>query len=63
MVVKQVQKLGALAPGLDTQTATDILWIFNDPAHHTALVSECGWTEHTFRQWLAATMRSALLPE
>jgi AcrR family transcriptional regulator len=63
MVVKQVQKLGALAPGLDTRAATDILWIFNDPGHYSALVSQCGWTEHAFRRWLAGTMRGALLNE
>src|SRR5260370_10258677 len=44
MVIKQVQKPAALAPELDTQTATDILWIFNDPGHYTPLVSQCAWT-------------------
>jgi AcrR family transcriptional regulator len=62
MVVTQAQKLGPLAPELDTDTATDILWIFNDPAHYAALVTRQGWTEHTFRRWLADMMRSALLP-
>jgi len=63
MVIEQIQKFGSLAPALDTETATDILWIFNDPAHYAALVSQRGWTEHTFRRWLASTMRSALLPD
>jgi AcrR family transcriptional regulator len=63
MIIEQVQKLGGLALALDTQTATDILWIFNDPAHYAALVSQCGWTEHTFRRWLAGSMRRALLPD
>jgi AcrR family transcriptional regulator len=62
MVVTQAQKLGPLAPELDTNTATDILWIFNDPAHYAALVTQQGWTEHAFRKWLAAMMRTALLP-
>jgi AcrR family transcriptional regulator len=62
MVVTQAQKLGPLAPGLDARTASDILWIFNDPAHYAALVTQQGWTEHTFRRWLADMMRSALLP-
>jgi AcrR family transcriptional regulator len=61
MVVLQAQKLGPLAPHLDTDTATDILWIFNDPGHYAALVTQRGWSEPTFRQWLAAMMRSALL--
>ena len=63
MVIKQAQKLGSLSPALDTESATDILWIFNDPAHYTALVSQRGWTEHAFRGWLAGVMRSALLPD
>jgi AcrR family transcriptional regulator len=63
MIIERMQKLGGLAPALDTHTATDIVWIFNDPAHYAALVSQCGWTEHTFTQWLAASMRRALLPD
>ncbi len=63
MIIEQVQKLGSLAPALSPQAATDILWIFNDPVHYTALVSQCGWTEHAFRQWLAGIMRTALLPD
>ncbi|MEV6490694.1 hypothetical protein AB0M20_19050, partial [Actinoplanes sp. NPDC051633] len=54
---------GPLAPELDADTATDILWIYNDPGLYTALVSQRGWTEQAFRQWLAATMRKALLPD
>ena len=62
MVVRHVQTLGDLAPGLDTQTATDTLWIFNDPAHYAALTLQRGWPEDAFRRWLAGTMRRALLP-
>jgi AcrR family transcriptional regulator len=63
MVVKHAQGLGPLAPELDADTATDVLWIYNDPALYTALVSQRGWTEQAFRRWLAATMRKALLPD
>ncbi|MEU0558715.1 helix-turn-helix domain-containing protein [Dactylosporangium sp. NPDC006015] len=62
MVVRQVQTLGTLAPPLDTETATDVLWIYNDPGHHAALVSQRGWPEDAFRRWLATSMRRALLP-
>ena len=62
MVVEQALKLGPRAPDIDPDTATDIVWIFNDPAHCAALVSERGWTEDAFRQWLAAMMRTAMLP-
>jgi AcrR family transcriptional regulator len=63
MIIKRVRKLGGLAPALSPQTATDILWIFNDPAHYTALVSQRRWTERAFRQWLVGTIRAALLPD
>lgn len=62
MIVERLHTLGGLERELDPDTATDILWIFNDPAHYAALVSQRGWTEHTFRRWLAHTMHNALLP-
>jgi len=61
MVVVHAQRLGSLAPHLDTDTATDIVWVYNDPAHYSALVARCGWREPDFQRWLAATMRAALL--
>lgn len=61
MVVRRVEELGGLAPGLDAGTATDMLWIFNDPAQYAALVLGRGWTERAFRRWLAGCMRHALL--
>lgn len=62
MVIKHVQALGDLAPELDKETAIDILWIFNDPAHYAALVMQRGWPELAFRRWLADRMCNALLP-
>ena len=56
-----MQTLGELAPGLDTPTAIDTLWLFNDPAHYAALVLQRGWPEDAFRRWLADRMRDALL--
>src|SRR5215813_10617485 len=38
MVIQRVAELGPLAPHLDTDTATDVLWIFNDPALYASLV-------------------------
>jgi hypothetical protein len=62
MIIDRVRQLGKLAPGLKPAAAIDILWIYNDPAHYAALVSQRGWSERAFRQWLARTMKSALLP-
>jgi AcrR family transcriptional regulator len=62
MVIRRIQALGDVAPGLDADTATDTLWIFNDPALYAALALQRGWPEPAFRRWLADSMRSALLP-
>lgn len=62
MVVRHLETLGPLQPGLDTTTATDRLWIYNDPAHYHALVHHCGWPEPEFTAWLGGQMRHALLP-
>lgn len=62
MVVKHLQALGPLRPGLGTGRATDLLWVFNDPAHYHALVLECGWQETAFTDWLSSQTRHALLP-
>src|SRR5689334_13474230 len=61
MVVQHLQKLGPLRPGLGTRRATDLLWVFNDPAKYHALVLQCGWAESEFTGWLATQMRQALL--
>ncbi|GIH93264.1 TetR/AcrR family transcriptional regulator [Planobispora siamensis] len=61
MVVERLAHLGPLRPELDLRRATDVLWVLNDPAHYNALVIQCGWPEDSFRQWLAARMRDALL--
>jgi AcrR family transcriptional regulator len=62
MVVKHLQTLGPLRPGLGIRRATDLLWVFNDPAHYHALVLGCGWRESVFTDWLSSQMRQALLP-
>src|SRR6266536_2097297 len=62
MVIDRVRALGPLAPQLDRETATDILWIFNDPALYASIVLQRGWPEEAFRRWLAASMRHGILP-
>jgi len=62
MVTEHAASLGPLAAGLDTDHATDILWIFNDPAHYDTLVARCGWPEPRYTSWLSSQIRHALLP-
>jgi AcrR family transcriptional regulator len=62
MVVEHASSRGPLAAGLDAGRATDILWIFNDPALYDTLVSGCGWPESGYTAWLSGQIRHALLP-
>lgn len=61
MVLEHLVAVGSLRAGLDLERAVDVLWLFNDPAHHGALVGRQGWPEPEFRAWLSAQMRAALL--
>ncbi|MFF5264697.1 TetR/AcrR family transcriptional regulator [Actinomadura viridis] len=63
MVVERARSLGPLRNGLGIEPATDLLWFYNDPAHHQSLVGQCGWSEDAFRDWLAEAMRRSLLPD
>ncbi|RKN50881.1 TetR/AcrR family transcriptional regulator [Micromonospora endolithica] len=63
MVVERLGTLDtALRQGSDVERAVDELWFYNDPAHYGALVLRCGWTEESFRRWLAERMCDVLLP-
>ncbi|WFE41558.1 TetR family transcriptional regulator [Micromonospora sp. WMMD998] len=53
---------GPLRPDTPVEPVVDGLWFYNDPAHYAALVHRCGWAEESFRTWLGARMRDALLP-
>lgn len=61
MVAEHAASLGPLATGLDIDHATDILWIFNDPAHYDTLVSRRSWPEPDYTSWLSSQIRHALL--
>jgi AcrR family transcriptional regulator len=61
MVVEHAASTGPLADGLDADRATDILWIFNDPAHYDSLVTHQGWPEADYRAWLSSQTRHSLL--
>lgn len=61
MVVDQLRSLGAVDRWPGDERAVDALWVFNDPAHYSALVEQCHWSERDFTEWLAARMQNALL--
>ncbi len=61
-VVRALKKLGPLRTGLTIDTATDLLWLLNDPANYHLLVVERRWPIRRYREWLTYTMQTQLLP-
>jgi AcrR family transcriptional regulator len=53
---------GPLKPGLDRDSAVDLLWVFNGPGIFRRLVRRRGWTSQRYEQWLADTFCDQLLP-
>jgi AcrR family transcriptional regulator len=60
---RQLADRGVLRPGLSADEARDLLWTLNSLAVHDLLVLERGWPPERYRDWLAATLTRALLPD
>jgi hypothetical protein len=60
-IVRRLSERDALLHGLDTQTASDILWVLNDPGLYRLLVTQRSWTQRRFRTWLIRAMQTQLL--
>jgi AcrR family transcriptional regulator len=56
-----LRRKGGLRSGLSVARASDIIWIYNDPGLHHALVGVRGWRQAKYRDWLAETLRGQLL--
>ena len=56
-----LKKRRGLRRGLSVDSARDIIWIYNDPGLHYALVAERGWNQTRYRDWLTHTLRHQLL--
>jgi AcrR family transcriptional regulator len=61
VIVESLDAKHALRPGLDVQTATDILWTLVHPNLWQLLVGERGWTPEQYEQWCADTACAQLL--
>jgi AcrR family transcriptional regulator len=61
-VISVVSTKGPLKPGLDPDTAADVLWLLMAPDQHQRLVGQRGWTLERYAQWYADTMVTLLLP-
>jgi AcrR family transcriptional regulator len=57
-----LSRKGGLRSGLSVAQARDIIWIYNDPGLHHALVGVRGWRQGKYRDWLADTLKCQLLP-
>jgi AcrR family transcriptional regulator len=60
-IIATLDKANDLAPGLDADHATDILWTLNHPDVWLLLVGERGWTPEQFETWLGDTAIDQLL--
>jgi len=60
-VVQSLPDKGALADGLDVDTAADILWSLNHPTLYRLLAAERGWPPERYEQWMADLLCSQLL--
>ncbi len=50
-----------LGPGMDSSTATDLLWAFSNEELYRELVEERGWSHDRYEQWLARTLIGQLI--
>ena len=60
-IVRRLTERNALLDGLDERSASDILWVLNDPGLYQLLVTQRRWTQRRFRVWLTTTMQTQLL--
>lgn len=60
-VAALLKRKRGLRKRLSADTARDIIWIYNDPGLHYALVNERGWSQQRYRTWLLETFRQQLL--
>jgi AcrR family transcriptional regulator len=60
-IVRRLAERDALLDGLDRQSASDILWVLNDPGLYQLLVTQRRWTQRRFRSWLTSSMQAQLL--
>lgn len=61
MVAALLKRKGGLKEGLTLASARDLIWIYNDPGMHHALVEVRGWSQRRYRAWLLDTFNHHLL--
>jgi AcrR family transcriptional regulator len=62
-VVQSLADKHALKPGLDVDTAADILWGLNHPSVYRLLAAERGWRPERYEQWMTDLLCLQLLSD
>ena len=62
-MVRSVQRLGPLRPGLTAARARDIVWTHTSYELWDLLVRQRGWSPRAYADYLGASMSRALLPD
>jgi AcrR family transcriptional regulator len=60
-IVRRLNALGALKPGLNRDQAVDIAWLASDAVLHDRLVRTRGWSLGRFEKWLAESLIEQLV--
>jgi TetR/AcrR family transcriptional regulator, regulator of autoinduction and epiphytic fitness len=60
-VIADLTRKGGIRPGLDPDSAADIVWLLGPGAYYM-LVHRRGWSPERFQAWLTETFVSQLLP-
>lgn len=61
-IIETLDRINALAHGLDINRAADLLWTLNHPDVWLLLVGRRGWAPEQFEAWLGDTACAQLLP-
>jgi AcrR family transcriptional regulator len=60
-IARHLKRTRALRPDLSEQQATDILWLYSSADVYRLLVHDSRWPTTRYEQWLAQTLKHALL--
>lgn len=61
MVVRRIEELGALAPGLSPERARDRIWTLNSVHVWHLLTHSRGWAGDDYQDWIGSAMCDAVL--
>jgi hypothetical protein len=61
MFARDLHNAGYLRPGITTNQARDVLWLYNSAEVFHLLVLERGWTPKRYGRWIADAITAALL--